>query len=176
MAIDIQLVYIFILLFTCIVLICLVLLGLYLQVLSKYTNIRTAGVGEKTDLIVKNAEKVATEIITNAKDLDRKFDQAIEKTIDQITSKWSKEADIVFSKNVKNLENNLVAKLNEIYKNENDSLESYKKTKVAEFESNLSTYVKKLAKEILKKEIDMDTHKRLIKDSLEKAVKNGLFN
>lgn len=166
MTIDIQLVYIFALLFTSIVLVCMILISLYLSSLSKLSKLKIKSLEGKEEVLLDTVYKKLVE----------RLDAAIAKIIDQITSKWSKEADLVFSKNIKSLEGNLVNKLNELYKNENDSLALYKKTKLDDFNINLSDYLKKVSKEVLKKEIDLDTHKKLISEALDKAIKNGLFN
>ena len=152
--------------FACLVLTCMALVSLYINSLSKLTKSKITNLDEKEQLALNNIQK----------DLVQKFDLAIAKLIDQITSKWSKEANDIFAKNVKGLESSLVNKLNDIYKNENDSLTNYKKTKKNEFEVELKEYLKKVSRQVLKHEIDPDTHKKLIKDSLEAVIKNGLFN
>lgn len=144
----------------------MVLISLYLASLAKLSKTKILSLSEKEQLLLDKTQR----------DLIAKIDTATSKVIDQITSKWSNDADSVFNKNVKSLESSLVNKLSEIYKNENDSLALYKKTKLEEFDVNLSSYLKKVSKEILKREIDMDTHKKLINEAVGKAIKDGLFN
>lgn len=174
--IDIQLVYVFILLFSCLLLAVIILLSLYLKAISQYTKLKTAGMGDKDLGIINNAQKVADQIINANKNLDEKFDKAVTTAIAQITSKWSKSAEDVLDKNLKALNDNLKRKIDEIYTKENANLESFKQEKLRTFEATVSEEVKRLSKEILKKDIDMSLHKKLIQDALEEATKNGVFN
>lgn len=174
--IDIQLVYVFILLFSCLFLIVIVAISLYLNILQKYTKLRTAGQSEKDESVINNAQKIAEQIIKRAESNVEKYDEVIKKINDQIVIKWSKNADLIFEKNIKTLNENLANIVNLIYKKENDTLASYKELKLKDFDTLFSEFINKLSKEIIKREIDLSTHKKLIVEALEKAKKDGLFN
>jgi len=187
MIITNDLIYILALLFSVLLLAVIILIYLYLNSLSKYSKLKTAGLSEKDESVLTNAKKISDDLIKKAelesnkiievsKDLNHKFDQITEKFIEELAVKWSKEASEIFTKNTSKLEGLLVNKLNDIYKNESDSLINFKKTKINDFEKNLESYLKSISKDILKKEIDIDNHKKLIKSALDKAIKNGLFD
>ncbi len=175
MNINIEILYIFIILFVCLVILCIVLIYLYISSQSKYTLLRTAGLSEKDESLVNNAEKIANRIIANAKKLDEKFDSAVDSTINQIVKKWNQNSDELLVKSIKNLDSELNKTIQDIYKKESDSLSNYKKEKLKDFDSELSAVVKKISKEIIMREIDMSQHKKLIAEGLERAKKDGLF-
>ncbi len=175
MNIDNQILYIIILIFSCLVLLCITLMYLYMNAISKYTKIRTAGLSEKDESVINNAKEIAQKIIDSAKKLDEKHDSIMAKVVGDISLKWSQSAETIFNKNVKELDTLLNNKIQEIYKKENDSLESYKKEKLNDFNKEMSETVNKLAKAIIKREIDINQHNELIKDGLERAKKSGLF-
>lgn len=164
MNIDIQILYILILLFSSLVLICMILMSLYISTLSKYTK-------AKIDL----SKEKPNNIILNSKIVSEKIDQKLSIITDQIVSKWIENADGILSQNIKNLDNVLKDKIENIYKKENDSLELYKNTKFKEFDSMLLEFIKKISKDIIKSEIDINRHKKLIMDGLERAKSDGLF-
>ncbi len=175
MNINIEFVYIFIILFVCIVILCIALIYLYTSIQSKYTALKTAGLSEKDHSIVNNAEKIAAKIINSAKKLDEKFDQAVSTSINQIILKWNDDSNALLSKNLKVLDDELKKTIQDIYNKENDELALYKKTKLKDFDLELSQVVKKLSKEIIMREIDTSQHKKLIEEGLERAKKDGLF-
>lgn len=168
MNLDVQIVYIFILLFTCLVLLCISLMYLYISVLNKYTKV-------KDDPIINNAKRIADKIVDSTKNYEDKYDAIMAKLISEISSKWENGAAEVLNKHVKVLDDELKKTVVEIYKKESNGLEEYKKQKISEFDSMISEYVSKVGKEIIKREIDINDHKRLIADGLERAKKVGLF-
>lgn len=168
MNLDTQIVYILILLFTCLVLICISLMYLYISVLNKYTKV-------KDDPLINNAKKIADKIVNSTQDFSNKYDEIMEKFIVQISSKWETDANTVLNKNVKILDEDLKKTVQELYKKEVNDLSMYKQEKIKEFDALVSEYVTKVGKAIIKKEINLDDHKRLISDGLEGAKKVGLF-
>ena len=168
MNIDNQIIYIVILLFTCIVLLCIALIYLYINILNKYAKI-------KDDPIIGNAEKIAKKIIETTKDLDQRREQIMNKTIDQIISKWSEVAETILTKNTKLLDEKLQKSVENIYKSEISNLDLYKKEKIKEFNNLLSEQIEKISRNIIKKEINLEDHKKLIVEGLERAKNSGLF-
>lgn len=168
MNLDTQIVYILILLFTCLVLICISLMYLYISVLNKYTKV-------KDDPLINNAKKIADKIVNSTQDFSNKYDEIMEKFIVQISSKWEADANTVLNKNIKILDEDLKKTVQELYKKEVNDLSMYKQEKIKEFDALVSEYVTKVGKAIIKKEINLDDHKRLISDGLEGAKKVGLF-
>lgn len=168
MNIDTQIVYIVILLFTCLVLLCITLIYLYISILNKYTKV-------KDDPQIDNAKKIADKIVNTAKDLDQKHDSIMSKIVDQIALKWQTSAEIIFTKNAKVLDEELKKTVESLYKKEILNLDLYKKEKMEEFDSLISDFVNTTGRQILKKEINLNDHKKLISDGLERAKKVGLF-
>ncbi len=168
MNLDVQIIYILILLFTSLVLLCITLMYLYISILNKYTKI-------KEDPIINNAKKIADKIVENTQEFDEKYNQIMEKFISQMSVKWESEANTVLNKNIKILDESLKQTVQELYKKEMLDLSLYKAEKIKEFDEMLNTYVSKLGKEIVKREIDINDHKRLITEGLERAKKVGLF-
>lgn len=168
MNLDIQIVYIFILIFTCLVLLCISLMYLYISVLNKYTKV-------KDDPIINNAKRIADKIVDSTKNYEDKYDEIMAKLISDITSKWQSGASEVLTKNIKILDEELKKKVMDVYKKDVEDLDLFKKEKMNEFEGLVSEYVIKMGKDIIKKEIDINDHKRLISEGLERAKKVGLF-
>lgn len=168
MNIDTQIIYILILIFCCLVLLCITLMYLYITTLNKYTGI-------KDDPIINNAEKIAKKIIDSAKKMDQKHDQVINQFINQTVSKWSESAESILKTNAKILDFNLKETVASIYKAETSNLELYKKEKIKEFDDLLSETIRSLSMKIIAKEINLSEHKKLINESLERAREIGLF-
>ncbi len=168
MNLDVQIIYILILLFTSLVLLCITLMYLYISILNKYTKV-------KEDPIINNAKKIADKIVESTQEFDEKYNQIMEKFISQMSVKWESEANTVLNKNIKILDESLKQTVQELYKKEMLDLSLYKAEKIKEFDEMLNTYVSKLGKEIVKREIDINDHKRLITEGLERAKKVGLF-
>lgn len=168
MNIDTQIIYILILIFCCLVLLCITLMYLYITTLNKYTGI-------KDDPIIETAEKIAKKIIDSAKQMDQKHDQVIDKFISQTVSKWNELAEKILRDNTKILDNNLQKTVESIYKSETNSLDLYKKEKIKEFDDLLAETIRNLSLKIIAKEINLNEHKKLISESLERVREIGLF-
>ena len=97
------------------------------------------------------------------------------KLITDITLKWQSGASEVLTKNVKILDEELKKKVEDVYKKDIEDLDLFKKEKMNEFENLVFEYVSKMGKDVIKKDIDVNDHKRLINDGLERAKKIGLF-
>lgn len=168
MNIDVQIIYIIVLLFTSIVLLCITLMYLYITTLNKYTKV-------KDDPIIENAEKIAKKIVESAKNFDKRYDKMMISVVDQVINKWSQSANDILNKNVKVLDTNLQNVASNIYKKETSDLALYKKEKMSEFDRLLAQRVNSLSKQIISREIDLGEHKALINASLERAKAIGLF-
>lgn len=168
MNIDTQIVYIVILLFTCLVLLCISLTYLYISILNKYTKV-------KDDPIINNAKKIADKIVDSTQDFDNKYDQIMERFISEISAKWEKEANQILNKNIKILDDDLKKSVSDKYEKQTSDLLLYKQEKIKEFDELVGEYVAKVGKEIIRREIDVNDHKRLVEEGLERAKKVGLF-
>jgi len=148
---------------------------LYIKTLDKYTKVRTAGLSEKDESVINKAKEIADKIVNSAKKLDEKHDSIMAKVVDQVKSNWLESANEIFNKNAKILDQELNKTVTELYKKETVNLDLYKSTKIKEFDNLLNEYIEKLGKKILKREINLEDHRKLIADGLERAKANGLF-
>lgn len=165
MNIDTQIIYVIILILSCLLLICISLMYLYMDTRSKY--IKTM-----TDILNK---KASANDSFNTDKIIEKSDRKLEQIASQIVSKWTETASIVIDKNAKLLDSNLQKKIQEIYKKDDDNFLLYKKARQKEFDKLVTDEVNKLSKEIINREIDAGQHKKLIIEGLERAKENGLF-
>jgi hypothetical protein len=141
---------------------------LYISILNKYTKV-------KDDPLINNAKRIADKIVDSTNSFEEKYNQIMEKFVSQISEKWENEANLILNKNIKILDEDLKKTVLELYRKETVDLSLYKQEKIKEFDTLVTEYVSRVSKEIIKREIDINDHKRLINEGLERAKKVGLF-
>lgn len=175
MLVNLDLIYIFILLFCALFLTIIVILSLYLRILEKYIKLRMAGKSEKDELIIDSANEVAKKIIQGAEVSKKAFDEALVRQTKAISEMFAVKSEEILNKHLLDLDQKLTAKIAEIVKAEGISLSNYQKERLSQIDKEISDTVQKISKDIISREISLAEHKKFILDALEEAKKGGVF-
>jgi len=152
--------------------------------------------------ILDDATKEASSILTNAKYVSTSFKDEVNKALQKMVFDTQKETSSSSNEIVtkhqtylnqiagKSLDNfqNITKKFEVEMDNEMKSyrtnllvnlqkeIESYKQQKIKEADKTVSTIIQKVSQKVLNKSIPLEDHQKLIIESLEKCLKEGIFD